>query len=128
MQLAGQSGERDQEVSPTMSAALIDSLFEAHSPLITGVVFSAVAGVMTGLKTGESLIWACVVLFVAAGAIRAFDLHRYQMRKSGMTAEEASQWKKRYQIGAMVQAAAIGLWCSTTLLSSDDAIAHMICL
>jgi diguanylate cyclase (GGDEF)-like protein len=83
---------------------------------------------MTGLKTGEILIWACVLLFVAAGAIRAFDLHRYQMRKSGMTVEEASQWKNRYQIGAMFQAAAIGLWCSTTLLASDDAIAHMICL
>jgi diguanylate cyclase (GGDEF)-like protein len=28
----------------------------------------------------------------------------------------------------MIQAAAIGIWCSTTLLSSDDAVAHMICL
>ena len=28
----------------------------------------------------------------------------------------------------MIQAAAIGIWCSATLLVSDDAIAHMICL
>src|SRR5258706_10422265 len=28
----------------------------------------------------------------------------------------------------MIQAAAVGTWCSTTLLSSDDPVAHMICL
>jgi diguanylate cyclase (GGDEF)-like protein len=63
-----------------------------------------------------------------AGAVRAFDLQRYQARKSTLTADEAAQWKQRYQIGAMIQAAAIGIWCATTLLSSDDAVAHMICL
>ena len=28
----------------------------------------------------------------------------------------------------MIQAAAIGTWCAATLLSSDDSVAHMICL
>ncbi len=28
----------------------------------------------------------------------------------------------------MIQAAALGIWCSTTLLVSDDAVAHMICM
>src|SRR6201999_2020684 len=37
-------------------------------------------------------------------------------------------WHMRYRIGAMIQAAAIGAWCSVTLLMSDDAVAHMICL
>jgi diguanylate cyclase (GGDEF)-like protein len=111
-----------------MSAALVDSLFEAHSPVLTGVVFSAMAAVLTGLKTGEILIWACVALLIVAGAVRSFDLHRYQARKSTMTAQEAAQWQTRYQIGAMIQAAAIGLWCSATLLSNNDAVAHMIAL
>jgi diguanylate cyclase (GGDEF)-like protein len=128
MQLASRTGEPDQEVSPTISAALIDSLFEAHTPVLTGVVFSAIAAIMTALKTGEAVIWACVALLVLAGAFRSFDLQRYQARKSTMTAEEAAQWQMRYQIGAMIQAAAIGLWCSVTLLSNDDAVAHMIAL
>src|SRR5947209_8874753 len=83
---------------------------------------------MTALRTGGDLIWACVALLVVAGAVRAFDLQRYQARKSTLTADEAAQWKTRYQIGAMIQAAAIGIWCSTTLLSNDDATAHMIAL
>jgi diguanylate cyclase (GGDEF)-like protein len=57
-----------------------------------------------------------------------FDLQQYQARKSTLTADEAARWKRRYQIGAMIQAIAIGIWCSTTLLSSDDAVAHMICI
>jgi diguanylate cyclase (GGDEF)-like protein len=128
MQLASQSEEPDQKISPAIRAALIDSLFETPTPLLAGIVFVAVAAALTALKTGEDLIWACVALLIVAGAVRAFDLQRYQARKSTLTADEAAQWKKRYQIGAMIQAAAIGIWCSATLLSSDDAVAHMICL
>ncbi len=128
MQLANQSGEPDQKVSPSIHAALIDSLFETPAPLLAGIVFVAIAAALTALKTGEDLIWACVGLLIVAGAVRAFDLQRYQARKSTLTADEAAQWKQRYQIGAMIQAAAIGIWCATTLLSSDDAVAHMICL
>jgi diguanylate cyclase (GGDEF)-like protein len=128
MQLAARSGEPDQEISPSIRAALIDSLFDTPAPLLAGIVFVAIAAALTALRTGEDLIWACVALLIVAGAVRAFDLRQYQARKLTVTADEAGQWKKRYQIGAMIQAAAIGIWCSTTLLSSDDAVAHMICL
>jgi diguanylate cyclase (GGDEF)-like protein len=129
MQLADEKkDDSDQGMSPAISAALIDSLFEAHRPLLAGIIFSGIAAVMTALKTGQNLVWACVPLLVLAGAIRAFDLLQYQARKSNLTAEEGSRWEKRYQIGAMIQAAAFGAWCSITLLSSDDAVAHMICL
>jgi diguanylate cyclase (GGDEF)-like protein len=128
MQLASQTRDADQKVSPSIRAALIDSLFENPAPLFASIVFVAVAAALTALKTGEPLIWACVALLVLAGAVRLFGLRRYQARKSTLTANENAQWKKRYQIGAMIQAAAIGVWCSTTLLSSDDAVVHMICL
>jgi diguanylate cyclase (GGDEF)-like protein len=129
MQLAARSGEPDQEISPqTSAAASIDSLFEAPGPLLAGIIFVAIAAAMTALKTGQHLTWACVSLLILTGAVRAFDLRRYQARKLTLTAEEAAQWQKRYQIGAIIQAAAIGIWCSVTLLSSDDAVVHMICL
>jgi diguanylate cyclase (GGDEF)-like protein len=128
MQLASQSEEPDQKLSPSIRAALIDSLFENPAPLFASIVFISFAAALTALKTGENLIWACVALLVVAGTVRAFGLQRYQARKSSLTDDENAQWKKRYQIGAMIQAAAIGIWCSTTLLSSNDAVAHMICL
>ncbi|HMI12022.1 MAG TPA: EAL domain-containing protein, partial [Bradyrhizobium sp.] len=83
---------------------------------------------MTALKTGSDFIWACVALLAVAGVLRAIDLQLYQARKSTLTADGAALWQTRYQIGAMIQAIAIGIWCSTTLLSSDDAVAHMIAL
>ena len=128
MQLASQTRDSDQEASPSIRAALIDSLFETPAPLLTGLLFGAIAATMTALKTGETLIWACVGLLVAAGVVRAIDLRRYQVRKSTLTAAEAVRWKNRHQIGAMIQAAAVGAWCCTTLLVTDDAVAHMICL
>jgi diguanylate cyclase (GGDEF)-like protein len=128
MQLASRSGEPDQEVSPTISAALIDSLFETSGPLLAGLIFAAIAAAMTALKTGSNLIWACVALIIVTGAFRAFDLQRYQWRKSTLATNEAAEWQKRYQAGAMVQATAIGLWCAITLFATDDAVAHMIAL
>jgi diguanylate cyclase (GGDEF)-like protein len=128
MQLASQREVTEHAISPSIRAALIDSLFENPAPLFASIIFVAAAATLTALKTGEDLIWACVALLIVAGAVRVFGLQRYQARKSTLTANENAQWKKRYQIGAMIQAAAIGTWCSTTLLSSDDAVAHMICL
>ena len=104
MQLAARSGEPDQKMSPILSAALIDSLFEAPGTVLTGIIFSAMAATMTALKMGQDLIWIFVPLLIVAGAVRAFDLRRYQARKSTLTAEEAAQWQQRYQIGAMIQA------------------------
>lgn len=129
MQFASQSVEPDRgQSSPTISAALTDSLFEAPGTVLTGIVFSAFSASLTALKTGQNLLWGFVLLLILAGAIRAFDLHRYQTRKAILTTEQAANWQTRYQVGAMIQAAVIGLWCSTTLLSNDDAIAHMIAL
>ena len=82
MQLANQPRETDQKMSPTIYAALIDSLFEASGAVLTGIVFSAVAAAMTALKTGQNLIWLFVPLLIVAGALRAFDLRRYQASKS----------------------------------------------
>jgi diguanylate cyclase (GGDEF)-like protein len=126
MQLAKLVEDPDQKISPSSHAALSDSLFEAPGTVLVGIVFVAIAAALTALKTGEYLIWACVALLILAGVVRAFDLQRYQARKLTVTAKEAAQWQHRYQIGAMIQAAAIGLWCSVTLLSNDDAVVHMI--
>jgi len=128
MQLPGQNKQDDREASPITSAALNDSLFEAPGPLLAGIVFVAIAAAMTALKTGQYVTWGCVALLIIAGAFRIVDLRRFLPRKSALTAREAAQWQKRYQFGALVQAAAIGIWCSTTLLSTDDAVVHMICL
>jgi diguanylate cyclase (GGDEF)-like protein len=55
-------------------------------------------------------------------------MHRYKKRKAALTADDATGWEIRYQIGAMLYAIALGIWCVVALLSSDDAVAHMICL
>ena len=60
-------------MSPSIYAALIDSLFQNPAPLFAGVVCAAVAATMTALKTGEHLLWPCVALLVVTGAVRRFD-------------------------------------------------------
>jgi len=86
MQLANRSAEPDQGASPMISAALVDSLFEAPGTVLTGIVFSSFAATLTALKTGQALIWVFVPLLLLAGVLRAIDLRLYLARKSTLTA------------------------------------------
>ncbi|MEA2822065.1 MAG: hypothetical protein QOJ86_4069, partial [Bradyrhizobium sp.] len=128
MQLAGQNTDPDQKISPSIYAALVDSLFQNPGPMLAGALFAAIAAVMTALKSGDNWLWPCAGLLIVTGAFRAFDMHRYKKRKAALTADDATGWEIRYQIGAMLYAIALGIWCVVALLSSDDAVAHMICL
>ena len=128
MQLASETRDPEQKISSSIYVALIDSLFQNPAPLFAGAVLVAIAAVMTALKTQENLLWPCAAFLIVSGAARAVDMYQYSTRKSALTAEEAARWEVRYQIGAMVYAVALGTWCSVALLSSNDAVAHMICL
>ena len=128
MQLANQSGESDQKISPSIYAALIDSLFTDPGPMFAGALCAAVAAIMTALKTGNVLLWPCVALLVVTGALRALDTRQYQKVRSSLAADGVARWEVRYQFGAMLYAAALGLWCLVTLTGSDDAVAHMIAM
>jgi diguanylate cyclase (GGDEF)-like protein len=129
MQLANHPKESDLNISPSsIRAASVDSLIEAPGPLFAGIIFVAIVAAMTALKAGDDRIWACVPLLIVTGGFRIFDLRRYLARKAILTPREAAQWPRRYLIGALIQAAAIGTWCFITLSISDDAVIHMICL
>jgi len=78
MQLASQTEEPDQKISPSTYSALIDSLFTDPGPMFAGALCAAVAAIMTALKTGNALLWPCVALLVVTGAVRALDTRQYQ--------------------------------------------------
>jgi len=80
------------------------------------------------VKTGMAWLWPCVLLLIVTGALRALDSRQYRNRHEPLTPEEAVRWELRYQFGAMLYAAALGLWCIVAVLGSSDAAAHLICI
>jgi diguanylate cyclase (GGDEF)-like protein len=128
MQLADRNRDLDLKMSPSIYAALVDSLFQNPAPMFAGAVFAAIAAVMTALKSGDHLLWPCAALLIVTGAVRAYDMHRYKSRKCPLDADDAADWEIRYQIGAMFYAAALGIWSAVALMTSNDPVAHMICV
>ena len=128
MQLASTGKEPDQKMSPTIYAALINSLFQDASTMFAGSLCNAFAALLTALKTGNVWLWPCVVLLVLIGAVRAIDVRQYQRRKASLAPAQVLRWEMRYQFGAMFYASALGLWCFVALVLSDDAVAHMIAI
>ncbi|MDE2602859.1 MAG: EAL domain-containing protein [Bradyrhizobium sp.] len=128
MQVTAKDNDPDQEMSPSIYAALIDSLFSDPGPMFAGALCAAVAAIMTAVKTGNVWLWSCVALLVVTGGVRALDMRSYLQRRSNVTVDEAARWEVRYQAGAMVYAAALGLWCIVVLQRSNDSVAHLICI
>ncbi|WP_244068570.1 EAL domain-containing protein [Bradyrhizobium sp. Ce-3] len=128
MQFASQTGEPDQSMSPTISAALVDSLFMNPAPMVFGAFGPAIAGAVIAFVTGNLLSWLCVPLFIVVGLARAWQMYRYQQRNSRLTVEESEAWEKRYRIGSLAYGIALGLWGAAVLVTTNDAAAHMLCV
>ena len=126
MQLAENDRNADQQMSPTIYAALVDSLFQNPAPMFAGAICAGAAALLTAVKTGNPLLWPCAVLIVVIGFIRAVQVNQYGRRKTVLTAAEVMQWESRYMIGASLYAAALGLWCVLVVCGSDDPVAHML--
>ncbi|ABD90272.1 putative bifunctional diguanylate cyclase/phosphodiesterase [Rhodopseudomonas palustris] len=128
MQLAPSSRDIDQQMSPSIYAGMVDSLFMNPLPMIFGAFGPAIAGAVIGAVTGDIPIWLCVPLFVAVGIARAFQMYRYKQRNAPLSAAEAVNWEQRYRVGAIVYGIALGIWSATVLLRTSDAAAHMLCV
>jgi diguanylate cyclase (GGDEF)-like protein len=113
---------------PAIYIALVDSLFQNYLASFAGTVTAAIAALLTAWKTGTVLLWPCAVLIIAVGAARAYDMYGYEKCKSSLTLATAVQWERRYKIGAVLYALALGIWCWVTLLGDDDPVAQLLCL
>jgi diguanylate cyclase (GGDEF)-like protein len=127
MDLADNDRNVDQEMSPTIYAALVDSLFQNPAPMFAGAICAGAGALLTAVKTGNPLLWPCAVLIVVIGFMRAIQVNRYEKRKAVLNAAGVIQWEWRYMIGASLYAAALGVWCVLVLVGSDDPVAHMLC-
>jgi len=127
MQVANETGEVGPKMSPSIQAALIESLFTNPAPLFAGALCAAIAALMTAMKTGNVWLWPCVAFLVITGGLRALDMAHFNRVRSQMSAEQVARSEIRYQIGAMAYALSLGMWCFVALVGSDDGAAHMIC-
>jgi diguanylate cyclase (GGDEF)-like protein len=120
--------ETSAALPPAIYVALVHSLFQNYLASFAGTVCAAVAALLTAWRTGTALLWPCAIFIIAVGATRAYDMYAYERCESPLTPETAIQWERRYRIGAVLYALALGIWCWTTLLEKDDPVAQLLCL
>src|SRR5882724_3364808 len=129
MQLVDQKKRSSQEeLEPVLYAALIDSMCQNFWPMLIGTLCTAIAAVMTAMKTGNMLLWPIAAAIVGIGTLRAFQMRKYERRTQVLSFDQARHLEPRYAIGAIVYAGVLGAWCFITIVGNDDAIAHMLCV
>ena len=117
----------EETLSPSIYAALVDSMCQNSWPMLFGAICAAAAALMTALKTGYAPIWPCALLIITIGIARAIQMRKYEKRTTVLSPEQAADFEPRYMLGAMLYAGVLGLWCAIVLLGTDDPIAHMLC-
>ncbi|MCF2521932.1 EAL domain-containing protein [Bradyrhizobium sp. G127] len=128
MQLLHRKKSQNEEtLSPSIYAALVDSMCQNSFAMLFGAICAAAAALMTALKTGYAPIWPCALLIITIGIARAIQMRKYEKRTTVLTPEQAADFEPRYMVGAMLYAGVLGLWCALVLLGTDDPIAHMLC-
>ncbi len=129
MQLVDQKKRSSQEeLEPVLYAALIDSMCQNFWPMMLGTLCTAIAAVLTAMKTGNTLLWPVAAAIVGIGTLRAFQMRKYERRTQVLSFDQARYLEPRYAVGAIVYAGVLGAWCFLTIVGSDDAIAHMLCV
>ena len=125
--LGPRRGDPPAALPPAIYVALVHSLFQNYWASFAGTLSAAIAALLTAWKTGIVLLWPCAIFIIAVGAMRAYDMYAYE-RNAPLTPETAVQWERRYRIGALLYASALGIWCWITLLEKDDPVAQLLCL
>jgi diguanylate cyclase (GGDEF)-like protein len=129
MQLVDHKKRSNQEeLEPVLYAALIDSMCQNFWPMMLGTLCTAIAAVLTAMKTGNVALWPIAGAIVGIGTLRAFQMRKYERRTQVLTFEQAKFLEPRYAVGAIVYAGVLGAWCFLTIVGNDDAIAHMLCV
>jgi len=126
---AGKRRTDEPELSPSISTALVDSLFQNFSAVAAGCVSAVIAAIMTAWKAGIPWLWLCPLLIFIVGTGRAIQMRWYELERSKapLTLERAAWWEPRYKLGADLFASSLGMWCLAVLVGTDDPVAHLIC-
>lgn len=101
--------------------------FQNFAPVFVAALSGAIAVVLTATKTGQFWLWPCALLLNhswnlarrADAPVRAAYLGVSAGTGGGMGAAPCSKW------GAVLYAAALGLWCTVALLGTDDFVARI---
>ena len=96
MQLVNQKKPSDQEeLEPVLYAALVDSMCQNFWPMMFGTICTFAAALMTLVRTGNDLLWPCVVLIIGIGTARAFQMRKHERRTGVLSFEEAKAFEPR---------------------------------
>src|SRR5690242_14879339 len=129
MQLVDQKKRSSQEeLEPVLYAALIDSMCQNFWPMMLGTLCTAIAAVLTAMKTGNQLLWPIAAAIVCIGTLRAFQMRKYERRTQVLSFDQAKYLEPRYAVGAIVHGGVLGAGCFLTIVGKDDAIANMLCV
>ncbi|MCL2714442.1 MAG: EAL domain-containing protein [Alphaproteobacteria bacterium] len=118
----------EQEMSPRIALALVDSLYNTPQSLATGSIFVLIASVATALKTGSVLIWLCTAALLLASIMRLAVARKYQACRHSLTAVKCRRWRTLHHVGAVAHMGCIGMWSFAAITITDDMMVHMVVL
>ncbi|MCL2715276.1 MAG: EAL domain-containing protein [Alphaproteobacteria bacterium] len=126
---ANQENDADRApLSPSVATALIDALFETPGPLLAGLLTAPIGAAISAYECASLPLWCCSGGLVLIALLRVFSIWKFRQHRAVAVAGTNVPWQRRHTIGAVIQAAGLGVWAAVTLLCVQEVAAHMVCL
>src|SRR5690606_1041705 len=105
----------------------VDALYADARSLFAGSISSAIAALVTFLKTGDWTLLTCAVALVAVGIARGGDMRSYaRQQQKPSSAKESRRWELRHIYGSASHVTLPGRWCFLPSARTSDAVVHLI--
>lgn len=117
---------RKEHLPPDIYVSLVDWLYQSTFVLLSGALGTALAVMLTAIKTGNLAIWMLTAAIGFVAAMRALDMLAYEVSKVPRTPEVMGVWELRYAVGAGIFHLLLGLWGLIGIAYTNDSATHMI--
>lgn len=122
------SPTRDDEKLPEeIYVSLVASLFSDPRTLVMGAVGTVGAGLITAVKTGDTVFWLCALALAGVTMARALDMRAFKRRDvSRFDAAAAHRWELRYIVGSSLYVLVMGIWCFLAFARTSDPVVQLL--
>ncbi len=121
------SPRQAQDLPTDIYLSVVDSLFEGAGSLILGASAALVATLLTAVRTGEWLLYACAAAIGLVTLTRVLLMRAYAHASPTVaTVEAARVWERRYIVGASAHVGLLGVFCLIAFVRTDDPFVQLL--
>ncbi len=115
-----------QDIAADIRLSFVSSLYQKRGTLFAGMIAHVVTATAIYFRVSDTFYLFCAAALVCIWACRMLDMRAFDRQdKAAFTIKDTLRWEKRYVVGSLVAAFALGTMCGHALVLANNAFAEL---